>query len=153
MLSSQEEQREREATLRNDASVREQQKQQEQSQREQTGTFFSHTHADEITGGGRFASVSPVTVVGSTEATRYPAAAAHQADPCGPEPPLGYDVNEMAPLEPIEPSAASMPSAEQLGAPVLEAPSPAVQADSPPGADDVETGTGAPPFSEGTDNG
>src|SRR6516162_9576287 len=70
--SDQEEQAERRRVLLQDADLRQQQ--QEQAQREQVSTFFSHTHADEINGGGRFAAVSPASIVGSEPAVKYPAA-------------------------------------------------------------------------------
>jgi len=55
--SDQEEQAERRRVLLQDADLR---RQQEQAQREQSGTFFSHAQAAaNDTAGGRFASVSP----------------------------------------------------------------------------------------------
>jgi hypothetical protein len=51
MLSSQKEQAERRRVLANDARVK-----------DQTGTFFSHTHMDE---GGRFAQVATAQIVGA----------------------------------------------------------------------------------------
>jgi hypothetical protein len=145
MLSSQEEQIEREATMRNDASVREQQKQREAAQRDQSSTFHQHAQSqanDEA--GGRFAAVNPATVVGAQPLPTYPQLPSSspwpgaQPEP-GIEPPLGYDNPA------LEPSAALSPVVEE-GAPVTEALSSGVQAPPLP-ADDVETGTGAPPFS------
>jgi hypothetical protein len=92
MTSKADEQRERRRVLAQDARLR-----------EQAGTFMSHTHSD---AGGRFSNVGAQTVVGQSEVTRYPAAAAHQRDPCGIEPPLGYSVNDLTPHE-LEPSLAS----------------------------------------------
>jgi len=89
MLSSQEEQAERKRVLANDARVR-----------EQAGTFMSHTHS-EI--GGRYAGVGAQMVVGADPIPKYPAAAAHQHDPCGLEPPLGYRIDAMPEHEPPEP--------------------------------------------------
>ena len=155
MLSSQEEQAEREATMRNDASVREQQKQRDAEQRRilrEGTTFYQHAQSaanDEA--GGRFAGVNPATVVGSEPAVKYPQLPASspwsgQAPEPGIEPPLGYDNPALD-----ETSAASILAAAATGAPVSAAPPSAVQA--PPLADDVETGTGAPPFStEGSDD-
>ena len=74
MLSSQEEQAERRRVLANDARVR-----------EQSGTFFSHTHMDE---GGRFAQVSNAQIVG---ADPIPAASAAHQIQLPDEPPLGLD--------------------------------------------------------------
>jgi len=95
MLSSQEEQIERARTLENDRKVR-----------EQGSTFLSHTHSDL---GGRYALVSPQTVVGADPIPNYPPAAAHQHDPCGQEPPLGYAIDE---LEPASPAQATGPTSD-----------------------------------------
>jgi len=88
MLSSQEEQEDRRRTMRNDARVR-----------EQGGTFHAHALADAETPRGRFSAVSAAYVVGSKPdvASAYTAAGAHQADPCGTEPALGYDINSLGP--------------------------------------------------------
>ena len=107
MLSSQEEQREREEVMRQDADLR--RRQQEQVQRESSGTYLSHTH-DDLSGGGRFAALGNPTIVGSTEATRYPAAAAAYQIQLPDEPPLGFD-NPV-----LEPSAVML-DAEQTDAP------------------------------------
>jgi hypothetical protein len=81
-------QAERRETLANDLKVLQQ----------QGSTFHQHAQAQALdTAGGRFAAVGTPRVVGSTPnpSAQYPAAAAHQADPVGVEPPLGYDVNAM----------------------------------------------------------
>ena len=112
MLSKQEEDAERRATLENDRKVREQQR----------GTTF-HQYAQSTANddaGGRWASVNAVSVVGAAPAVRYPAAAAHQRDPAGVEPPLGYDVNEMPGLEPSTDNS-SLAAVEETGG--AEAPS------------------------------
>jgi hypothetical protein len=140
MLSKQEDELARRETLENDRKLLEAERRRIQIE----GTTFhqfGQSQADEINQ-GRFAAIGVPTVTGATPIPKYPAAAAHQADPCGPEPVLGYDVNEMPALE----SPAVVVSAEP-GAPVFEAPPSAVQANPPAG--DVETGTGAPPFSDG----
>jgi hypothetical protein len=127
-------QAEKHSVLHNDARVREQQ---------QASTFHQHALSqanDEA--GGRFAAVNAVTVVGSEPAMKYPAAAAYTLGPdAGIEPPTGYRIDEMPPLE-----SSAMPPVVEEGAPVSEAPSSAVQAPPLP-ADDVETSAGAP-FSE-----
>jgi hypothetical protein len=103
MLSSQEERREREEVMRQDADLRKRQEEAERRAKEQSGTFFSHTHADEISGGGRFAGTNPATVVGQDPQIKYPQLPASspwsgtQPEP-GLEPPLGFD--NLAPLEP-----------------------------------------------------
>jgi hypothetical protein len=143
MLSRQEEEAERIETLRNDLLVQQQQKQ----QREQAGTFFSHAQAAvNDTAGGRYASVSPITVVGADPTLKYPAAGPHQRDPVGVEPPLGVSVDAMPGDEP----SAGLSAAEHLGAPAAAVAPPSELV--PPLADDVEPGAGAPPFSEQTTN-
>jgi hypothetical protein len=77
MLSNQEDQGERRRVLANDARVR-----------EQSGTFFSHTHMDE---GGRFAQVSNAQIVGADPIPNYPAASAAHQIQLPDEPPLGFD--------------------------------------------------------------
>jgi len=84
MLSSQEQQRDRVETLRQDLSVRRQQ--------EEGGSMHAHALADADTPRGRFSAVSAVHVVGSTAVPQYPQASApFQFDPVGDEPPLGLD--------------------------------------------------------------
>jgi hypothetical protein len=106
MLSRQEDDRERREVLRNDQRVRQQQEQAprvfaDQSIPRRTGTYMSHTHDD---AGGRFSAISNVQIVGQSAVPNYPAAAAHQADPCGTEPPLGYRIDALDPSDPVEPS-------------------------------------------------
>jgi hypothetical protein len=96
-------QAEKRAVLRNDAAVRA-----NANRNGETGTYLSHTHIDDA--GGRFAAVNAATIVGQTPAPKYPAASAHQADPVGIEPPLGFSVND------LEPSAHPV-AAEQTGDP------------------------------------
>jgi hypothetical protein len=93
MLSNQIDQAERRRTLENDRRLREQ-------QREQGSTFLAQTHSEM---GGRFSSVGAQMVIGAEPTISYPAAAPHQRDPCGIEPPLGYSVNQLTPHE-LEPS-------------------------------------------------
>jgi len=88
MLESQIDQEERRRTLQNDVRVR-----------EQTGTYLSHTHDDIHQ--GRFAAIGPAQVIGSKAdvASAYPAASsAHQVE-LPPEPPTGYCIDDMEPLE------------------------------------------------------
>jgi hypothetical protein len=133
MLSKQEEEAERREVLENDRRVREQQ--------QQRGTTF-HQYAQAAANddaGGRWATVNAVSVVGAEPAVKYPAAAAHQRDPVPTEPPLGYCVDEMAPLEPSTVSS-SFP-VEDTGAPAGAAHT----ADNlPPSAESDDTGA---PFS------
>jgi hypothetical protein len=116
MLSSQEEQADRLATLENDRRMLEQQR---------GSTFHQHAQAQaNDTAGGRFAAVGVPRVVGSVPnpSSQYPAAAAHQADPVGVEPPLGIDINAMPGLE--NPADVSVsPSADPGGAAAPSCPS------------------------------
>jgi hypothetical protein len=112
MLRSQEAQEERRRVMQNDQRVKEQQ---------QTGTMFSHTHDDIHQ--GRFASIGPATVVGSTQFPSYPAASAHQHDPCGPEPPLGHRVDAMPELEELSTGLLHSPVATGEPMPDGDAPS------------------------------
>jgi hypothetical protein len=142
MLSRQEEEAERRATLENDRLVREQQ--------QRGSTFHQHAQAqaDELSQ-GRFAATGAPRVIGATPspAAQYPAAsAAHQTE-LPPEQPLGYRVDAMPGDDSLEaPSFAQ----GQLGAPAADdAPSSEF---SPPTVDDIEPGAGAPPFSKDQPN-
>jgi hypothetical protein len=160
VLSSQEEQREREEVMRQDADLRKRQEEAERRAKDQSGTFFSHTDIYEITGGGRFASESPVTVVGQDPQIKYPQLPASspwsgaQPEP-GIEPPLSAYENSAldessAVISPVEEGA---PAADEALASEGDRPSAGVQA-SPPPTGAVETvSAGAPPFAKGTDNG
>src|SRR5262249_25530149 len=99
VTEAQRDQAERRATLDNDRRVR-----------EQTGTYMSHTHDDAF---GRWREHSAAFVVGSTPVPNYPAAGAHQADPCGTEPPLSFD-------NPALERPTLSPSAVQAGEPMSD---------------------------------
>jgi hypothetical protein len=102
MLSSQEEQHDRRETQRNDQLVR-----------QQGGTMQAFAQADAATPLGRFTQVNATTVVGATAVPQYPAAAPHHADPCGPEPALGFSVEAM----PSDEALADMKAVEAQGGP------------------------------------
>ena len=70
---------------------------QDQFVQRQATTMHAHAIADAAMPRGRFSAVEAVTVVGSKAdaASAYPPAAAHQCDPVGPEPSLGYRIDEM----------------------------------------------------------
>jgi hypothetical protein len=108
----------------------------DQSRNGDTGTYLSHTHADEISGGGRFAAVSPATIVGQDPQMKYPQLPSsspwHGSDPVPDEPPLGYPIDAMSEFD-----SSAAASAEATGG--AEAPS------TPASAPDVEHA--APPFS------
>ena len=80
--SAQDEQRERQRVFAQDQSLR-------------GSTFHQHALADAQIPRGRFSAVETTYVVGSKPTIAYPAAGAHQADPCGTEPALGYDINSL----------------------------------------------------------
>jgi hypothetical protein len=111
-----------------------------------------HQHAvaqaDEINQ-GRFRATGTPSVTGSTPIPQYPQASGPWQGPdlVGPEPPLGYAIDQMPTDEPSTGFPAS--TVEDPGAPVSEAPS---SDDPQPLADDVETGTGAPPLSRDQTN-
>jgi len=144
MLSRQEEEQERRKTLENDLKVLEQ-------RRGSTFHQYAQSQADEINQ-GRFAAIGSPRVVGSQPnvSSQYPAAAAHQRDPVGVEPPLGIDINAMPTDDPSAVSV-SFPATEATGAPATDsAPSSELV---PPLADDVEPGAGAPSFSANDNTG
>jgi hypothetical protein len=92
-------------------------REQQQKQRREGTTFFQHAQAHNLdVAGGRYgAAMGAPRVIGSTAMpAQYPAASPHQSDPAGTEPPLGYDVNEMVPLEP---STSNPVGVEDTGAP------------------------------------
>ena len=117
MLSRQEEDRERREVLRNDQRIREAREQSprvfaDQSKPNQASTLHQHAVADADTPRGRFSAISAAYVVGSKAdiACAYPAASAHQHDPCGPEPPLGYRIDELEPSVLAEAQATDGPA-------------------------------------------
>ena len=107
MLSRQEEDRERREVLHNDALVRQQREQgsrvyaPDQSKPNPGTTLHQAAINDADIPLGRFSAISAAVVVGSKAdvAGAYPAASAHQHDPVGPEPPLGYAIDAMPALE------------------------------------------------------
>jgi hypothetical protein len=124
MLSKQEEEQERREVLENDRRVREQQ--------QQTGTFFSHGVSQALdTAGGRYgAAMGAPNVTGATPIPKYPAAAAHQADPVGTEPPLGFSVNDLEPSAGLSAAEATGGAAAPSAPPDVEpAPPPSSQED------------------------
>ena len=124
MLSKQEEEQERREVLENDRRVREQQ--------QQTGTFFSHGVSQALdTAGGRYgAAMGAPNVTGATPIPKYPAAAAHQADPVGTEPPLGFSVNDLEHSACLSAAEATGGAAAQSAPPDVEpAPPPSSQED------------------------
>ena len=94
-----ESQAERRRVLRDDARLR-----------EQASTMHAHAVAEANESAGRFGAIGKSTVTGAAAVPQYPRgpdwSAAEALIP--PEPPLGYDINEMTPLEPA--AVASSPS-------------------------------------------
>src|SRR5438034_9273690 len=86
---AQREQQERKEVLRNDLRLR-----------QQGATFHAFAQSDAALPRGRYTSVTAENVVGAEPIIKYPAASPHQYDPCGPEPALGYSVEEMIPVGP-----------------------------------------------------
>jgi hypothetical protein len=135
----QHEQRERRQTLENDRKVREQER--------RDNTMLGRTDPNLDLGGRFLQSEGHAQVIGQSGAPTYPQLPASspwsgtQPEP-GIEPPLGLD-------NPALDETSTSPSVEVTGAPVPEAPSPGVRQ---PLADDVETGAGAPPSSEQTND-
>lgn len=125
MLSKQEEDRERRETLLNDLKLRQQQEEprrvfaQDQSLPNKASTFHQFAQADAQTPRGRFSAVDAASVVGANPIPNYPPAAAHQRDPCGQEPSLGYRIDEM----PLEPSSLASSSAQATDPTSADAPS------------------------------
>jgi hypothetical protein len=111
--------------------------------REQATTMHQHAQAqaDEMSG-GRFAATGTPNVTGATPVPSYPAASTSWQIQLPDEPPLGFDNPA------LEPSADNAFPVEKLGAPVAAAPSSEILPC--PSAGDVETSTGASPFSEQT---
>jgi hypothetical protein len=148
MLSRQEEEAERIETMRNDASVREQQKQREaEHQRNEGTTFhqFAQSQAGELSG-GRFAAIGTPNVTGTAPIPTYPAASPSWQIQLPDEPPLGVDnpaIESSAAFLPAEEGASA---ADEALASEGDRPSAGVQAQ-PPSSDAVETASaGAPPF-------
>lgn len=117
MLSSQEEQAERERVLENDRRVREQQK---------VGTLLDHAKAQglDIAGGRYGAAMGAPTVTGSKPIVQYPAASGpwQGPDPVGDEPALGFAIDRMPEVE-LGSGSAPPDSAQVTGPASADAPS------------------------------
>jgi hypothetical protein len=87
MTSASDEQKLRKETLLNDRRVR-----------EQASTFYQFGASEANEPLGRFAATNKATVVGETPVLPQYAAPVWAPDPCGPEPALGYAIDEQ--LEP-----------------------------------------------------
>ena len=112
MLSSQEEQAERRRVFAQDQSV----------QRQAT-TMHAFAQADAATTRGRFSAHEAATVVGAEPTINYPAASPHQHDPCGPEPPLGFEIDQLEPSMAFVEAQAGEPAdapldVERVGSPL-----------------------------------
>jgi hypothetical protein len=80
----------------------------EQERRGSTLHEYGLAQAGELSG-GRFGALGTPTVTGATPIPNYPAAGAHQRDPCGQESPLGYSIDQL--------ESSALPCAEATGAP------------------------------------
>jgi hypothetical protein len=142
MLSSQIDQQERKEVLRNDQRVR-----------EQAATLHGFAQSDAALPRGRFTSVTAENVVGAEPIIKYPQAShPFQSDPCGPEPALGYRVDDLEPTSSFVAQAgesAFRRSGEDAGSPrtspLEPCPTP-VQAPAPPSAP-APSGSGGGAFS------
>jgi hypothetical protein len=118
VLSSQEEPREREEVMRQDADW---QRQLKAAAKAPANTMFQHaqSHANDEAG-GRFTQVNAATVVGSKAevAAVYPAASAAHQTQLPPEEPLGYRIDAIEPstfLYSVEdPGGAEAPSSSNV---------------------------------------
>jgi len=120
MLSKDEEMADRIDTMRNDADW---QRQLKEAAKAPANTMHQHAlAAANDTAGGRYAGVNPTTVVGSEPLVKYPhASTPFQRDPVPNEPPLGYAIDEMIPIE--NPTGVSSPPSPPVGTGGAEAPS------------------------------
>jgi hypothetical protein len=76
----------------NDATPDERRDVVENDRKQQGGSYHSLAQGDLALGRvGRHAAITPTTVVGADEQTKYPGA--DQVDPVGTEPPLGVDLS------------------------------------------------------------
>ena len=108
-------QAEKRRVLANDLSVLRQQR--------EGSTYFQHTHPEDE-GGGRFSAINSATVIGTAPIPQYPELPTNSPshhDPVPDEPPLGFSVNEMVPIEPSTVSASS--PVEAPGPASVDAPS------------------------------
>jgi hypothetical protein len=118
----------------------------EDLRKQQGATLHGRAQADAEVPQGRYAAINKTQIVGANALPIYPAAAAHQSDPCGPEPALGYRIDAMPELEsPIV--ASSFGEAQAPGPASDDAPSLASLGDAPR-ADDA----GPPLSDEGADD-
>jgi hypothetical protein len=117
VLSKDIERIEREAVQRQDADWQRQLREAAEAPAPATMQGFAVAEASQSH--GRFTQVQASTVVGSKAdvASVYPAASsAHQTE-LPPEPPLGVDINEMAPLDPVpEPGIETVEAQDPGGA-------------------------------------
>ena len=125
---------------------RERRRQMAEDQR-RLSTYRDHAENDpELQLGGRFAKVTPTTVVGAASGPVYPRLPSGpwaEGDPSGDEPPLGLDINAIEPVgekfEQIasDPSSGFLPSQTDGGAPPSALAEPANAAVAPATAADV----------------
>jgi hypothetical protein len=125
MLENQIDQAERNRVLENDRRVMEQREQErrvfadDQSLPRPGTTYNQFAQSDADIPRGRFTEHERSTVVGAQPTINYPAAAAHQHDPVGQEPALGYRIDEMPALD--EPSTVLLSSPVEQTCPMSDA--------------------------------
>jgi hypothetical protein len=136
---AQREQAERRRVFENDQRLRNQ----------QGGSAYIDHYMQEA--GGRFSAHAAAHVVGSTAVPIYPAAAAHQSDPVGLEPPLGFDNPELE-LRPEvqgnsgDADAPSTPCGVEPAPPSSSGDPAGVHFPSPPGTSSSDVNAGSPPY-------
>jgi hypothetical protein len=143
MLSKDEDRKERIDTLRNDLSVREQER---QRAAKQPATYHGFAVAEASEHRGRFAAINEAVVVGHAAQPSYPRlpeSSPWHHDPVGPEEPLGFSVNA------LEPSATPAFLVEATG-PASDADAPSVVVPSTNEQHGVDVG---PSFPTGKDEG
>jgi hypothetical protein len=64
-----------------------------QPDRRETGTFHDHALGD-VGPGGRFSRLTPTSVTAATPGPKYPAGPNWSHDPTGPEPVLGFPIDQ-----------------------------------------------------------
>jgi hypothetical protein len=131
---AQREQDDRLRVLQNDLRLRRQ---------EQAATLHGFAQSDAALPRGRFSAVTAENVVGAEPIIKYPQAShPFQSDPCGPEPPLGYRVDDLEPTTPLVAQEAGEPayrrSGENVGSPRNSGNAAAAPSSNSPSVENVE---------------
>jgi hypothetical protein len=117
-------------------------------------SYFARQQSQPDDAGGRYAKIRPSNVTGSAPSQQIPKQPENSpwaSDPLGPEPPLGFSVDEMNPvgeLHEIEKSLASLEARESNPTTAVVMASPAVEVDrshASGGRSVVSSAAGRPP--------